>query len=486
MKSLNRRRFVLGSGAAAAGAGVGAGEKAKGADRKRVRNILLLISDDHSPLAGCYGDPVVKTPNMDRLAAQGTRFENAFCTTPSCSASRSVILTGQYNHANGQFGHAHLPANFHTHSETPSIPRVLKQAGFATGVIGKLHVNPPEVYPWDFEVPQSANAGSRDVWGLAQDTRRFFTEHGEEPFYLHVGFTDPHRASGPGRFANHRHYPHVVTRRYEPGDVLVPDFLPDTPEVRAELAEYYQSIDRLDQGIGFVLDALDESGRAEETLVIYMSDHGMPFPGAKGSPYDSGLRVPLIVRSPEQARRGVVSNAMVNWTDILPTVVDWAGVEQGDDKATGRSLMPILEQTDPADRDSVFFSHTFHEIVNYYPFRGVRTRKYKYTKALFPELTMPLPSDLWDSPTWQGTQWRRLRNMGRRSTEAVVHHAAEELYDIEADPMESTNLAEQSAYAGTLARLRGQVDQFRRETGDPWLGYFERIGRPPEEPRTDR
>ena len=113
----------------------------------------------------------------------------------------------------------------------------------------------------------------------------FFAEHGAEPFYLHVGFSDPHRASGPGLFANHRDYPHVVTRRYEPGDVLVPDFLPDTPEVRAELAEYYQSIDRLDQGIGFVLDALDESGRADETLVIYMSDHGMPFPGAKGSPF---------------------------------------------------------------------------------------------------------------------------------------------------------------------------------------------------------
>ena len=299
------------------------------------------------------------------------------------------------------------------------------------------------------------------------------------------GVHRPSPASGRGLFANHRDYPRVVTRRYEPGDVLVPDFLPDTPEVRTELAEYYQSIDRLDQGIGFVLDALDESGRDDDTMVIYMSDHGMPFPGAKASPYDSGLRVPLIVRSPEQTRRGVECDAMVNWTDILPTVLDWAGVEKGDEQSPGRSLMPILEKTNPEDRNSIFFSHTFHEIVNYYPFRGVRTRQYKYTKTLFPRLTMPLPSDLWDSPSWQGVRRRRLDRMGRRSTDAVLHHGAEELYDIDHDPTESINLAGRPEYASTLASLRDQVDQFRRETGDPWLGYFERIGRPPEYPKMD-
>jgi N-sulfoglucosamine sulfohydrolase len=130
---MNRRQF-LGSPTAAAFAQASKGD---------FRNVLLLIADDHSPIAGCYGNAVIKTPNMDRLAREGVRFSNAFCTTPSCSASRSVVLTGLQNHTNGQFGHAHQPHNFHTHLEAPSIPRVAKKNGVATGVIGKLHVLPP-------------------------------------------------------------------------------------------------------------------------------------------------------------------------------------------------------------------------------------------------------------------------------------------------------------------------------------------------------
>jgi N-sulfoglucosamine sulfohydrolase len=415
---------------------------------------------------------------MDRLASTGVLFRHAFCTTPSCSASRSVVLTGRHNHANGQFGHAHLPANFHTHPESQSIPRLLQRHGFTTGVIGKLHVNPPDVYPWDYTSSGGEDGGTRDVWGMAQKGREFFRQTKDRPFYLHVGFGDPHRASGPGLFANHRDYPQVQKHKYSPSDVLVPPFLPDTPEVRAELAEYYESIDRLDQGIGFFLEALKESGRAEETLVIYMSDHGMPFPGAKGSPYDSGLHVPLIVRTPTQGRRGIANEALANWTDILPTVLDWAGAESGDYQPHGRSLLPILEQERPSGWDEICFSHTFHEIVNYFPFRGIRTRQYKYTQVLFPELTMPLPSDLWSSPTWQGMRWRKLASMGQRATRGVLHHAGEELYDIGADPTETRNLAKSPQHAGALNELREKVRRFRQETSDPWLGYFERIERP--------
>ena len=180
---MNRRQF-LGSPAAVALA-----------QKRDFRNVLLLIADDHSPIAGCYGNPVIATPNMDRLAREGTRFSNAFCTTPSCSASRSVVLTGLQNHTNGQFGHAHQPHNFHTHLEVQSIPRVAKANGVATGVIGKLHVLPPEVYTWDFESPGgSKGAPTRDVYGMAQEAGRFFKTIGGRPFYLHIGFGDPHRA----------------------------------------------------------------------------------------------------------------------------------------------------------------------------------------------------------------------------------------------------------------------------------------------------
>ena len=454
---MNRRQF-LGSPAAAAFAQASKGD---------FRNVLLLIADDHSPIAGCYGNAVIKTPNMDRLAREGVRFSNAFCTTPSCSASRSVVLTGLQNHTNGQFGHAHQPHNFHTHLEAPSIPRVAKKNGVATGVIGKLHVLPPEVYTWDFESPGGSNGQpTRDVYGMAKEATRFFKSIDGRPFYLHVGFGDPHRA-GKG-FANERGYPNVKKNVYSPADVVVPPFLPDKPEVRAELAEYYQAIDRLDQGVGFLLEALEKSGRAKDTLIIYMSDHGMPFPGAKGSFYDSGLACPLIVSTPELKRRGVVNNALTHWPDISPTVLDWMRLPAPAEQH-GRSLLPILEQENPAGRDEFFFSHTFHEINNYYPMRGIRTRTHKYVRFLYPELEMPLPSDLFGSTTWRGVRSRRDAMMGQRKTAAVLHHAKEELYNLERDPNETTNITESPEAAGVLTRFREQVRKFRAETEDPWF-----------------
>ena len=454
---MNRRQF-LGSPAAAALAQATKGD---------YRSVLLLIADDHSPIARCYGNPVIATPNMDRLAREGVRFSHAFCTTPSCSASRSVVLTGLHNHTNGQFGHAQMPYNFHTHLDAPSIPKVARAHGVATGVIGKLHVLPPEVYPWEFESPGGAKPlPTRDVHGMAQEATRFFNSIGGRPFYLHIGFGDPHRA-GRG-FANERAYPNVKKNVYSPADVIVPPFLSDKPEVRAELAEYYQSIDRLDQGVGFLLEALEKSGRAKDTLVIYMSDHGMPFPGAKGSPYDSGLACPLIVSTPEMKRRGLVNNALTHWPDIAPTVLDWMRLPLPEERH-GRSLLPILEQESPAGRDEFFYSHSFHEINNYYPVRGIRTRTHKYLRVLYPELEMPIPSDLFASTTWRGVRKRRDEMMGQRRTAAVLHHAKEELYDVERDPNETTNIAERVDSAATLARLREQVRKFRADTRDPWF-----------------
>ncbi len=454
---MNRRQF-LGSPAAAALAQTPKGD---------YRSVLLLIAHDHSPIARCYGNPVIATPNMDRLAREGVRFSHAFCTTPSCSASRSVVLTGLHNHTNGQFGHAQMPYNFHTHLDAPWIPKVARAHGVATGVIGKLHVLPPEVYPWEFESPGGAKPlPTRDVHGMAQEATRFFNSIGGRPFYLHIGFGDPHRA-GKG-FANERAYPNVKKNVYSPADVIVPPFLSDTPEVRAELAEYYQSIDRLDQGVGFLLDALEKSGRAKDTLVIYMSDHGMPFPGAKGSPYDSGLACPLIVSTPEMKRRGLVNNALTHWPDIAPTVLEWMRLPLPEERH-GRSLLPILEQESPAGRDEFFYSHSFHEINNYYPVRGIRTRTHKYLRVLYPELEMPIPSDLYASTTWRGVRKRRDAMMGQRRTAAVLHHAKEELYDVERDPNETINIAERVDSAATLARLREQVRKFRSETRDPWF-----------------
>jgi len=468
-ESFNRRQFLAASSVVAAAPGL-----LNAQTGRPFRNVMCLIADDQAAIAGCYGNDVVRTPNMDRLAREGTRFTHAYATTPSCSASRSVILSGLQNHKNGQYGHAHLPANFHTQPQVQSIPRILKEQGFRTGVVGKLHVQPADVYPWDYE--QTAEFGNRDVWDMGQKVRDFLAESEGQPFYLHVGFSDPHRAGGPGGFANHRDYPKVDAREYSPADVTVPDFLPDQPEVRAELAQYYQAIDRLDQGYGFCLDALKEAGRLDDTLVLCFSDHGMPFPGAKASPYDTGLHVPLLAMAPGQSRKGLTNDAMISLTDIAPTVIDWCGAEvPANYEFHGSSFVPILEQESGAGRDEHFYSHTFHEIVNFFPWRGVRTRKYKYTKFLYPELEMPLPSDLWGSPTWQGVRSRQSKTVGLRRTQNMLHHAPEELYDIVADPMETTNLAGSAAHQAVLSELREKVAKFRADTEDPWLRYFNRI-----------
>ncbi len=435
---------------------------------------MVIIGDDHSGVAGCYGDPIIATPNLDRLARQGTRFTDAFCTTASCSPSRASILTGLHGHTSGQYGLAHGRNNFHTLDSMQSIPRLARAAGIATGVVGKLHVKPPEVYPWDFQLGGSTTEGTRDVYQMAQDAGRFLKQIGGRPFYLHAGFSDPHR--GEKGFGNDREYRSVRKRKYSPADVVVPEFLPDLPEVRADLAGYYEAVDRLDQGLGFLLEALEKSGRAKDTLVLYLGDNGMPFPGAKGSFYDSGHRLPFVLSSPVQARRGVVSGAMVSFTDVLPTALDWWGIEGPAYRLPGRSLLPVLADSSPVGWEEVYFSHTFHGVIYYYPYRAIRTRRYKYVRFLHPELEMPLPSDLSGSPTWRAIRRRGVATMGRRKLSSLLHHAKEELYDLETDPLETTDLAPAPENRGVLAALREKVSRFRRDTNDPWLALERQRG----------
>lgn len=441
------------------------------ASRADHRSVLLLIADDWSPIAGCYGSPVIQTPNVDALAARGVRFENAFCTTPSCAASRASLLTGHYSHTHGQYGHTHSFHHFRTLAHMPSIPKTLKAAGYATGVVGKLHVEPPEVYPFDVQT-SGKNGGGRDVQGMAEEVDNFLGRYSESPFYLHVGFSDPHRD-----FGNKRSYPGVHEVTYKPGDVPVPPFLPDHPDVREELAQYYQSISRLDTGVGMVLEALEASGRADETLVICMSDHGMPFPGAKGSSFDSGHACPLIIAPPDLQDRGITNDALVNWCNIAPTVFEWCGVD-APEGLPERSLLPILAEEHPQGWDETYFSHTFHEVTNYFPYRVLRNRKFKYVRTLFPELTTPLPSDLWASPTWSAVRRERMRLMGGRPTARFLHREAEELYDIAADPVESTNLIGDPAFLSLADEMRQKVRAFRRRTGDPWIRASIQAGEP--------
>ena len=472
MKNLDRRAFMgtVGktalalTGSALPVAGTARAGAAPAAAR---RNVVLMVSDDHGYQAGCYGDRVIQTPSIDSLAAEGTRFPYAFCTSSSCSASRSVILTGLYNHANGQFGHQHSFHNFHTHAWVRSLPVLLADAGYRTCSIGKFHVQPEAIYHFEYYANKGIPGGSRNPVGMAENARKFIQQDDPRPFFLYFCPSDPHRA-GKG-FANDRDYPGVTKVPCDPGRVPVPAWLPDQPEARRELAEYYQAISRLDQGIGRLMQVLRETGHWDDTLVIYLSDNGPPFPGAKTTLYEPGTRVPLIVRSPDQRGRAVVCNAMVTWADIAPTILDCARAGGPDYALHGRSFLPVLDQTDPKGWDEVYLSHTFHEITMYYPMRALRARRYKYIVNLADGLPYPFASDLYASPTWQGVLRRGSKTFGKRTVEAYVHRPRHELYDLEADPHEAVNLAGRAEHAQTLAALQAKLRAWQKKTQDPWL-----------------
>jgi N-sulfoglucosamine sulfohydrolase len=437
---------------------------ADAADAAR-KNVVLLIADDMGLDLACYGNDKIRLPHLDALAKNGVCFTHGFAVVSSCSPSRAALLTGLFPHTSGQYGLAHAEHNFHTRDNVQGLPRLLKDAGYRTGILGKVHVLPPSVYPFDATITEGLG-GNRSVAIMARKARQFFEESGDRPFLLVVGFSDPHRSARG--FGNENPYPDVPETRYDPKDVVVPYHLPDQPEVREDLADYYQSCSRLDLGVGLVLDALKATKNTDNTLVLLLSDNGIPFPGAKTTLYDSGIHLPLLISSPAQKRRGLTNAAMVSWVDVTPTILDWAGVKKPAG-LPGRSVLPILEEEKPQGWDVVYGSHEFHEITMYYPMRMIRTRQHKYLLNLAHQLDYPVAADLYGSKTWQSMLQGNAKMLGERSLEGFVHRPREELYDLEKDPKELHNVAGDPKYAEVLADLRKRLKDWQQATKDPWV-----------------
>src|SRR5262249_19003547 len=231
---------------------------------------------------------------------------------------------------------------------------LLAEAGYRTARVGKFHVAPDEVFK--FDVALQGNA--RSPVEMADKCKEYITAGGDKPFFLYFCTADPHRGGGkaeelphkPDRFGNKpdgKAYPGIKEVVYDPKDVLVPPFLPDTPVCRAELAQYYQSVSRIDQGLGRLVQHLKDAGKFDDTLILYISDHGIPFPGAKTTPYGPGLRSPCVAPNPYAKQRGVASKAMVSWVDLAPTVLDFAKAQPKQAKFHGRSFLSILEEENP-------------------------------------------------------------------------------------------------------------------------------------------
>ena len=427
--------------------------KPAAAEEKKQRNVVLYVADDYgSADAGCYGHPVIKTPGLDRLAAEGMRFTHAFCTTASCSASRSVILTGLQNHASGQYGHEHAYHHFVSFPTVKSLPVLLAEAGYRTARVGKFHVAPEEVYHFQ----QVLKEGSPEK--KADNCKPFITGNDQQPFFLYFCTNEPHRP-----------FQRAGSDVFDPKDVLVPPYLPDTPECREELARYYGSVQRADKGLLRLIEILRQTGHWDDTLVICISDNGIAFPGAKTTVYEPGIRLPCVVRYPSARKQGTVTDAMITWADITPTILDFAGVLPKKHGFHGNSFLPILQGASSEGWDEIYASHTFHEITMYYPMRVVRTRQFKLIWNIAYKLDYPFASDLYASSTWQAVLRRGDKTYGPRTVEAYLHRPRFELYDLKSDPWEAKNLAENPRYAQVLAELQEKLKAWQKETKDPWI-----------------
>lgn len=477
------------------------------------RNVLFIITDDESPTLGCYGDPIAKTPAIDAVARDGVIFRNAFATTASCSASRSVVMSGLHNHRNGQYGHQH---HFHKFSSFHNVvrlalPRVMARAGYRTGHIGKYHVAPETVY--QFETNLRGNG--RNAVQMAEASREFLTNREDDrPFFLYFATSDPHRGGGKdqtsrlklkpdlfGNKPNDQSHPDVNEVFYDPTEVVIPAFLPDTAETREELAQYYQSCSRIDQGVGRLVKILKEADLYDKTLIIFTSDHGMAFAGGKTTVYEGGLKVPMVVRDPYQTKRGIESNALISHIDITPTILDFGnGLDQktnapknpidadkfwkergealkenrnGHKKFNsyhGKSWLHCLSKPEEPHHETIFASHTFHEIQMYYPMRVVRDQQYKLIWNIAYPLPYPFASDLWAASSWQA-QWAlgKDANYGNKTVGQYVQRPQFELFDIASDPDETTNLAESPGHLDILNKYKKKMKQMQKEMEDPWI-----------------
>jgi N-sulfoglucosamine sulfohydrolase len=363
-----------------------------------------------------------------------------------------VILSGLYNHANGQYGHQHGYNHFASFPDVRSLPVLLSEAGYRTASAGKYHVAPESVYHFDEYI---RGPSPRE---MADACRGVIASEDERPFFLYFCTSEPHRP-----------FRREGSRPVSPDDVIVPSYLPDIPECREELAQYYGSVERTDQGLQRLIEILRETTRWNDTLILYVSDNGIAFPGAKTTLYEPGMRLPCVVRNPFQERHGLVSDAMITWADITPTILDFAGATPEDAEFHGRSFRSVLDGGSSEAWDEIYASHTFHEITMYYPMRAVRTRRYKLIWNIAHQLPYPFASDLWEARTWQAVMRRGDVYYGKRTVAAYLHRPRFELYDLATDPDETINLADDPAQAGRRAELESKLRDFQRRTRDPWL-----------------
>jgi arylsulfatase A-like enzyme len=402
-------------------------------------NVVYLHSHDTGRYIQPYGH-AISTPHLQKLAEEGVLFRQAFCEAPTCSPSRAAMLTGQSAHSSGMLGLAHR--GFKLNDTKQHIVATLRTAGYHSVLAGIEHVSGGDRSSLGYDTTLPSNDGETNA-------ATWLDTNPTEPFFLDVGFSETHRnAKAGGAFAGSGQQ---GDSRY----CLPPSPLPDTIETRRDMADFKTAAARLDSKIGIVLDALRRNGLMERTLIIYTTDHGIPFPHMKCSLTDHGMGVSLIMRGPEFPG-GTVIHAMVSHIDVFPTLCEYVGVTPPD-WLQGKSMLPLVQSDAAEINDAIYAEVTYHAA--YEPKRAVRTKRWKYIRN-FGDRRKPVLAncDLGDSKQlWLDNDW------------AGQSLAAEELYDLLFDPVERCNLADDARYSSVKQDMATRLKVWMERTCDPLL-----------------
>jgi len=450
---MKRRDFLktIGCGTAALLTGCSAGSKQTSRNAARARmlhaqggvNILWLISEDTSPDLACYGNTVVKTPNLDKLASEGARYTNAFVTGPVCSASRSAIMTGMYQTSIGAHNHrSHRDDGYILPNHMLLLTEYFRRAGYFRCNCAGLNYKQEGKTDWNFMYMTRPFDGTD--WSQRQPN---------QPFFAQINFS-----------LTHRDFKRDKKNPIDPSKVELPPYYPDHPIARRDWADYLESVQLLDTQVGVALQWLQKEGIADNTLVIYFGDHGRPHVRGKQWLYDEGIRIPVIVRWPGHIKPGTVVDDFISAIDFAPTSLQAAGIETpgymqgrnflGSGKRTHDYIFAARDRCDgTVDRIRCVRSKRYKYIRNYYPNQPY-TQFNAYKKLQYPVLTL----------------MQVLNSQGKLTPEQAQFMAPtrpqEELYDLQNDPHELHNLAEERKLRGVLREHSRQLDQWIKTTAD--------------------
>ena len=440
-------------------------------------NLLIITVDDMSAdSVGAFGCKLPgTTPNIDRLAGQSLSFAHAHMTVGNCMPGRNVMFSGLISHNNKVEGFYQVK-----NPGWPHLVDLMKQAGYFTGIRGKVsHSSPYQPYAWDINLdilPNGANAHFKNAksYGISTAHGIKKAKAAGKPFCLSVNISDPHKpfwSVVKGGAAD----PHVPSRIFTAGEVPIPGFLFDDPKVREELALYYSSVRRADDCVGEILKALDASGEANNTVVMFLSDHGMPLPFAKTQLYHHSTHSPWMVRWPGVTRAGVVDGKhMISAVDMLPTLLDIVGAKHPA-RLDGRSFLALIRGKTQAGRDHVFKEYNENAGASRDPMRAAQTKRYLY-------IFNPWSNGerVFATATTGTATYRRMAALAKRDDRLAKrldlyrHRVPEELYDVANDPDCLQNLIGDARHQAALAALRSDLETWMKRTKDPLLAVFQK------------